>query len=132
MKKGLRRVGLAALLLIAVLALSSCSGSKIEGTWNVTGGKTEDGMSVDVHGLLGEYKVEIKVEKNVFAMTVEDSYTREYTYEYKNNTISFTDTDEYISFANAGESVKLNVKIDGSRMTWAVPESQRVIEFEKK
>ena len=125
-------VSLSVLLLAVVLLLASCGSPKLEGSWTVTGGKTEDGTSKDVSGLLGEHEVVLTFDKDHFTMVVEGDYTKQYAYQYKDGKITFADQDEYISFNgyyNVSE-VTFNLKIDGDRMTWTLPGS-RTVEFSR-
>ena len=121
-----------AMLLVAGLLLASCSSPKIEGTWTVTGGRTADGDVKNVSGLLGEHKVVLRFSNDKFTMVVEDSYTKEYSYQYKDGKITFEDTDSYISFSESGRTAAFNVRINGNTMTWTLPGSQRTIEFSKE
>ena len=132
-----KRFAFITLLLAAVLLLSSCGSPKPEGKWNVTGGTDTNGDPVkDAFGFFGEHQVEIEFKDNDrFTVSVEGGgHTKDYVYEYKDGKITFTDQDEYISFSGNydGASVSFNLKIDGKKMTWSLPGTQRVIEFFKE
>ena len=129
-----RFIRIVLIMLITMFLLTACSRYSLSGTWNATGGVDRDGRSVDVHGFFGEYRVVIKFSKDTFTMIVEDSYEKDYAFEYKNDQISFTDSDEYISFSQQeqGAKVTFDVKTDGKKMVWTLPGTQVKIEFEKE
>lgn len=130
-----RIITMIALLLAAMFVLTSC-GQKLEGRWNVIGGKDNNGNPVDgSFGFFGEHQVEISFKDNhQFTVIVEGSYTKDYDYEFKDGKITFIDQDEYISFSGnyIGLTETFELKINNNRMIWSLPGTQRVIEFEKE
>ncbi len=130
-----RIITMIALLLATMLMLTSCS-QKLEGRWNVIGGKDNNGNPIDgSFGFFGEHQVEISFKDNhQFTVIVEGSYTKDYDYEFKDGKITFIDQDEYISFSGnyIGLTETFELKINNNRMIWSLPGTQRVIEFEKE